>query len=134
MNLYAFTDVPLVIQIHALAALAALLVGGVLLLGPKGTLPHRVMGTGWAVLMLIAAISAIFIRQLNDGNFSPIHLFVPLTLAGLVGLVFSVRRGARPGQHKARVMSLYFAALVLPGLFAFVPGRLMHVVLFGGGG
>ncbi|WP_203290941.1 DUF2306 domain-containing protein [Maricaulis parjimensis] len=132
MNWNIFFSVSPVIQIHALAALAALVVGAILLLGPKGTLPHRAMGIVWALLMLAAAVSAFFIRQINDGGFSLIHIFVPLTLAGLVGLVFSVRRGAPKGAHRKRVQSLYFAALVIPGLLAFVPGRLMHIVVFGG--
>lgn len=133
MHLDIFFEVPLVIQIHALAALAALLLGAGLLLGPKGTLPHRSLGMIWALLMAVAAISAIFIRQLNDGSFSPIHIFVPLTLGGLAGLAYSLRRGAPKGAHKKRVLSLYFAALVVPGLFAFIPGRLMHIVVFGTG-
>jgi uncharacterized membrane protein len=131
MNLQAFLDASPVIQVHALAAIAALLLGAVQLFGPKGTLPHRWLGLVWAGLMALAAITAIFIREVNAGGFSFIHLFIPLTLFGLVGLARSVRPGARKGSHRRLVLTLYLAALVLPGLFTLVPGRLMHSVLFG---
>ena len=54
MNLQAFLDASPVIQLHALAALAALLLGAVQLFGPKGSLPHRWLGLVWAGLMALA--------------------------------------------------------------------------------
>jgi len=132
MNLDAFLAAPAVIQVHTLSATAALVLGGVQWLGPKGTLPHRVLGTVWAGLMALTAVTAIFIREINDGGLSPIHLFIPLTLFGLVGLARSVQLRA-PGRHRRTVLALYFGALVVPGLFTFLPGRLMHDVFLAGG-
>ncbi len=132
MNIQAFLDASPVIQVHVLTASGALILGAVQLLGPKGTLPHRTLGMVWAGLMALTALTAIFIHEVNEGSFSPIHLFVPLTLFGLVGLARSVRRGARKGDHRRQVLILYFAALVLPGLFTLVPGRLLHTVFLAG--
>ena len=130
MNPEAFLAAPWVIQLHAVAAVAALVIGLVQWFGPKGHLVHRLLGVTFVGLMLVTALSAVFIRQLNDGQFSPVHLFVPLTLVGLVGLVWSVR-GARTGEHGRRAGALFFGALILPGLFAFLPGRLMFTIVFG---
>jgi len=130
MNLQAFLAAPWIIQLHALCALAAFAVGLVQWLGPKGRLPHRVLGMVFVSLMVTTAVSAVFIRQINDGAFSWIHIFVPVTLIGLTGLVWSVRRGNLE-RHRKHATSLFFAALMIPGLLAFVPGRLMFTTVFG---
>tara|TARA_R110002096_G_scaffold46422_8_gene123855 strand:+ start:1766 stop:2296 length:531 start_codon:yes stop_codon:yes gene_type:complete len=120
-----------VIQIHVAAAMSALLLGAVQLIAPKGTLPHRTLGYVWALLMVTTAISAIFIRQINHGDFSFIHLFVPLTLLGLVGMIANARQ-MKTDKHRNAVLGLFFGALLLPGLFAFMPGRLMWQMVFAG--
>ena len=130
MNIAAFTDAPWLIQIHALCALTALAIGLVQWLGPKGRLPHRLLGMTFVALMIATAVSALFIRQINDGAFSWIHIFVTVTLVGLTGLVWSVRHGDLAG-HRKNATSLFFAALMIPGLFAFLPGRLMFETVFG---
>lgn len=126
----AFFRAPLIIQIHAGAALSALLLGAVQLLAPKGTIPHRTLGYVWAALMLTTAITAIFIREINQGSFSFIHIFVPLTLMGLYGMITHAR-AMRTDRHRNAVLGLFLGALVVPGLFAFMPGRLMWQMFFG---
>src|SRR6266704_652720 len=62
------------IQIHAFAAIAAFAVGAVQLSAPKGTIPHRLIGWLWAVLMMTVAISSLFIHEIRLwGPWSPIH-------------------------------------------------------------
>lgn len=130
MNIQAFFDAPLVVQLHALSALAALSLGAVQLLAPKGALPHRIMGMVWVALMAMVASTAIFIREINDGSFSLIHLFVPLTFFGLFGIVRNAVTGDFKG-HLSTVRGLFFGALIIPGLFAFLPGRLMWEIALG---
>jgi uncharacterized membrane protein len=129
MNIDPFLTAPLIIQIHVVAALGSLGLGAVQMLGPKGTLPHRALGVSFVALMTIVAGTAIFIRQANDGGFSFIHLFVPITAIGLVGIVRNARAG-RGASHAGAARSVFLAALMLPGLFAFMPGRLMHTIFF----
>ena len=120
-----------VIQLHLAAALAALVIGTVQFAGAKGTLPHRTLGIAFVATMAVTALSAIFIRSSPDGGFSWIHVFIPLSLFGLVGLVRSVRRaGSR--SHRRIVSLLFFGSLIIPGLFAFMPGRLLHTLVTGG--
>jgi len=128
MNIDVFLAAPWHIQLHAGAAIAALGLGAVQLFAPKGTLPHRQMGYVWVTLMLIVAITAIFIR--GGGGFSWLHLFVPLTLAGIAGLVWQARKG-RVARHRSTVLALFFGALIIPGAFSFLPGRLMYQVVAG---
>lgn len=131
MNTEAFLSAPLVVQLHVFSAVGALLIGSIQMFAPKGNLPHRTLGTLFVVLMASAAISAIFIRQINGGNFSFIHIFVPLTIIGVFRLVLSARRGDRRG-HRSQVMGLFYGALIIPGLLSFIPGRLMHTIVLAG--
>lgn len=129
MNLEPLLSAPWHIQLHAYTALAALALGLVQIAAPKGTIPHRTLGYLWVALMLTAAITAIFIR--SGGQFSWIHIFVPLTLAGLFGIVIQARKGL-VAKHRRTAIALVLAALVIPGAFSFVSGRIMHQVAFGG--
>ena len=130
MNLELFFQAPWHIQLHAVSALGALGLGLVQFLAPKGTIPHRTLGYVWVALMGITAITAIFIRQINDGGFSPIHLFVPLTLYAIVELSLHGRRGLTV-KHRRTALGVFFGALLIPGLLSFMPGRLMWHVVFG---
>ncbi len=62
MSLAPLLNAPLVIQLHAVAAFAALLLGIVQFASPKGTLPHRTVGWIWVVLMLTIAVSSFWIH------------------------------------------------------------------------
>ena len=50
------------IQLHAFAAMDAFELGAVQL---EGTVPHRIVGSIWVLLMLVVGISAFFIRELR---------------------------------------------------------------------
>lgn len=71
---------------HAVMALPALALalGGVQLIAPKGTGVHRGVGYLWTILIIGAAVSALFIHEIRAwGRFSPIHLLVAVVLIGL---------------------------------------------------
>ncbi len=119
------------IQIHAFAAMAAFALGLVQLAAPKGTLPHRTLGWLWVMLMLIVSVTAFFIHQLRMcGPWSPIHLLAIFTLIILPLAVLAARRHAIE-RHRRAMTSIFIGALVIAGLFTFVPGRIMHAVVFG---
>ena len=119
------------IQIHALAALAAFALGVVQLSGPKGTIPHRILGYAWVALMVVVSITAFFIHELRLwGPFSPIHLLAVFTLVMLPLAVRHARRHAVQ-HHRWAMIGIFTGALVVAGLFTFVPGRIMYRVAFG---
>lgn len=119
------------IPMHAFAALAAIVLGAVQLVLPKGTMLHRSLGWTWVILMTVVAVSSFFISEMRVwGAFSPIHLLSALTL---FSLVLSIR-AARSGQlrrHMQGMRMMYGLALLLTGAFTLLPGRIMHQVLFG---
>ena len=121
---------PWVIRLHIAAALAALLLGTVQLVGIKGTGLHRLIGWSWVVAMFTVAVSSLFIRQINPGSFSLIHLLSGWTLIALPMALFAVRRG-RIASHARGMTWTFIGGLIVAGAFTFLPGRLMWEVFFG---
>lgn len=130
MNIDIFTAQSLAIQIHILVAVGAFFLGAVVFVSRKGTRAHKMAGRIFGILMLITATTAIFIRQLNDGSLSWIHIFVPITFIGMYQIVSTIRRGDIAG-HRKHVRNLYFGALMIPGIASFLPGRVMWAMFFG---
>jgi uncharacterized membrane protein len=120
-----------VIQVHAFSAMAAFGLGIVQLSAPKGTLPHRTIGWIWVVLLTVIAVSSFWIHELKIfGPFSPIHLLSIFTLVTLPLAVMHARRH-RVQKHRNAMIAIFTGALVIAGLFTFVPGRIMYAVAFG---
>lgn len=117
-----------VIWIHMSAALAALALGAAVFLARKGTFLHRIAGRTWAGLMLVAAISSFWIK--GDGSYSWIHLLSIGTLVLLAGVVYAAING-HIRRHRAGVIGLYTGSLVVAGLFALLPQRLLGKMLWG---
>lgn len=132
MTLAPLLDASPVIQIHAFAAMAAFVIGLTQLLRRKGDGPHRAAGYLWVVLMLAIALSSFWIHGIDQWRgFSLIHLLSVWTLITIPLAVFYARRG-QISAHKKWMISLFFGALVIAGLFTFLPGRIMSHVVFGG--
>ena len=132
MNLAPLTNAPIAIQLHAYAAMGAFASGVVQLAGVKGTTRHRALGYIWVALMLVVAISAFWIHELRLwGPWSPIHLLAIFTLAMLPVGVYRAR-SHNVSAHKFTMLGLFLGALLIAGLFTFVPGRIMYKVVFGG--
>ncbi|MBX7249051.1 MAG: DUF2306 domain-containing protein [Caulobacteraceae bacterium] len=129
LDLAPLARAPLLVQVHLLTVLYALLVGPIQFLLPKGTRLHRVLGWSWALAMLVTALASLGIREINHGQFSPIHLFSAWTLASLPLAVIFARRGAIQA-HRGTMVGLY-VGLVIAGLLAIAPGRLFWDIFFG---
>ena len=129
MNIEYFTNASLAIQIHMLAATGAFFLGAYVLVRRKGTKAHKMAGRIFGLLMFTTATTAVFIREINNGSLSWIHIFVPITFIGLYQVVSSIRKG-NVKAHKRHVLTMYFAALLIPGAFAFMPGRTMWMLFF----
>lgn len=125
-----------VIAVHATAAIAAVAIGPVALWARQGRAQrprlHRAFGYAWVTLMVITAISALFIhggRLPNIHGFSPIHLLVPATLFGLYG-AFRYLAAGNIRAHKKIMTGLYFGAGVGAGVFTLLPDRLLGRMLW----
>jgi uncharacterized membrane protein len=131
MTLAPLLAAPAIIQIHAFAAFGAFALGAVQLAAPKGTVPRRTFGWIWAGLMLAVVLSSFFIHTIRLwGPFSPIHLLSILTLALLPLAVWRARQHD-VRKHQRAMLGLFLGALVVAGVFTFLPGRIMHEVVFG---
>jgi uncharacterized membrane protein len=117
------------VAIHLTAALGALVIGPVALWARRSRQQrprlHRAFGYTWVTLMVVTAISALFIhggRMPNIQGFSPIHLLVPLTLAGLARSFYKLSIGDIRA-HRKLMLILYFGACVTAGVFTLLPSR-----------
>lgn len=116
------------IAIHIVTVLPCVPLGAYLLLSTKGTRLHKMLGKVWVSLMVVTAIAITFVRGGSD--FSWIHIFVPITLLGAGQVVRTARKGDL-ASHRRNITRMYLGALMIPGLFAFLPTRLMGMWLFG---
>ena len=123
------------IRIHVLTIVPAFAIGTWLIFfSAKGAPNHRLWGKIYLVLMTVTSIAALFIHTIMPNGpfagFSPIHLFVPLTLFGVVGALYFARKHDIP-RHRRAMLGVYIGGLLIAGSLTFLPGRIMHAVVFG---
>jgi uncharacterized membrane protein len=117
------------IAVHMTVAFGALAIGPVALWARKGARPrprlHRAFGYAWVTLIVITAVTAMFIRDPslpNIAGYTPIHLLIPVTLVALFGAFWFLAKG-KIAAHRKTMQSLYFAACIVAGGLALLPGR-----------
>jgi uncharacterized membrane protein len=119
-----------VVAAHVLTVLPAIPLGAYLLFVRKGGTRHRWLGRLWLTLMAATAASTLFIRDINHGRLSWIHLFTLLTIVSIPRALLAARR-REFAKHRSIMLSFYIGALIIAGYFTFVPGRLMWKLVFG---
>jgi uncharacterized membrane protein len=137
MNFSPLLHAPIAVQIHVATVVPAFFLGAwQIFLSAKGRPLHQKLGSVYIGLMIATAIAALFIRasSLPDmpsfRGFTPIHLFVPVVLVN-VGLTLFALRTRRFKLHRATMMGLFISGIGIAGFLAFMPGRIMHAVIFG---
>ena len=125
-----------IIAIHMTTAIAAVATGPVALWARKGRAQrprqHRAFGYAWVTLMIITAVSAIFIRDRrlpNLAGFTPIHLLIPATLGALFAAFWFLAKGNITG-HRKTMHTLYISACVVAGAFTLAPNRFLGHLLW----
>ena len=126
-----------IIAVHMTAAILAVATGPVALWARLGRSKrprlHRAFGYAWVTLMLLTAVSAIFIRDFalpNVNGYTPIHLLVPVTLIMLVVAFGFLLRGNING-HRKTMQRLYIGACLVAGGFTLLPSRYLGQLLWG---
>ena len=108
MTFDPFLNAPVYIQIHAPAALIALMLGPIALYRRKRDRAQKVVGYVWMVAMLTTAITSFWIREIMaDGSMSPVHLLSIFSICTIVYAIWMARRGNILG-HKRALQNLYF--------------------------
>ncbi len=125
-----------VIAVHMTAALLAIATGPVALWARKGATQrpklHRAFGYAWVSLMLVAATSAIFIRDYrlpNIAGYTPIHVLIPVVYFSLLGSFRALAQG-NIVRHKKIMQGLYVGACLVAGGFTLLPGRYLGDLLW----
>ena len=125
------------IAVHMSAALGAVATGPVALWARRGATQrpklHRAFGYAWVTLIVVAAASAIFIRDFrlpNVAGYTPIHLLVPV-VAVMLALSFYRLAQGDVASHRSLMQRLYIGACVVAGGFAFMPGRYLGKLVLG---
>jgi uncharacterized membrane protein len=125
-----------IIALHMSAALAAVATGPVVLWARKGRLQrpwlHRAFGYIWVTLMVITALSAVFIRDFrlpNIAGYTPIHLFIPLALLGLIRAFQALAKG-QIALHQKLMTRTYINACLVAGAFTLLPSRFLGQMLW----
>ena len=86
---------------------------------------------------MIVSITAIFIQEINPGEYSLIHLLIPWTIGSLIYSIWNIRkyRETKLPRHKHAHMysmiGVYIGALIVAGAFTLMPGRFFHSIFFG---
>jgi len=131
MTFEPLLNAPLQIQIHVTFALLSVVLGPVALFRARRDKWHKRLGYVCVTSMGLTAFSGFFITTTPVlGPFGPIHLLSVMALWGLFDGMRRIFRGDVIG-HQAAMKSVYFWGLGIAGLFAFLPGRRMHMAIFG---
>ena len=125
------------IAIHLSAAVSATLIGPLALWARQGrrTHPrlHRAFGYAWVTLMIVAATSAIFIRDFRPPNiagYRPIHILIPVVY-GMLGLAFWFLAKGHINGHRKLMRNLYVSGCLVAGAFTLLPGRFLGNLVLG---
>lgn len=119
--------------LHLATVVPAFFIGTYLLLNSKGTPHHKRLGRVYMVLMLLTAVFTLLMPatvgpQLLH-HFGFIHIFSVLVLYLVPSAYVAVGRGDIK-RHRGNMIGLYVGGLIIAGVFAFMPGRLLHHWLF----
>jgi uncharacterized membrane protein len=125
------------IAVHMTAAIGAIVTGPIALWARKGGTQrpklHRAFGYAWVTLMVVTALSAIFISGSNlphIAGFGPIHLLIPVTFGMLVLAFWFLAKGNIEG-HRKTMQRLYFGACFVAGGFTLLPNRFLGQLVWG---
>lgn len=122
--------VPAVVWAHIATILVAVILTPAMLLRPRGDRLHRRLGWLWASSMALTALLTFWIRGLDQGSLSLIHILSAWTLVQ-VPLILWAARTHNHRKHRNAVRGMVIGALLVAGFFTFPFDRLMGRWLFG---
>lgn len=129
-NLALFDRLSPAIKIHLFTALAALVLGGVLMTMRKGRTFHRVAGWVWVSLVSVTAGATLFITSLNHGSWSLLHLITGWVLLALPVAVIAAKRH-NVARHRGTMMGLFYGGFAINLFIALMPGRTLWMMFLG---
>lgn len=125
-----WSRVPAIVWAHLLTILVALVLTPVMMLRRRGDRPHRALGWIWAAALFGTAVLSLFVKVINPGHFSLIHLLSIFTIVQVPLIILAARRHDWQ-RHRRAVRGMVTGALLVAGFFTFPFGRLLGHWLFG---
>ncbi|HEX4694282.1 hypothetical protein [Sphingomonas sp.] len=125
-----WSAVPGIVWAHLGTILIALALTPYMLLRPRGTNTHRLLGKIWVAAMVATAAISFFVRLSHPGHFSIIHILSAVTLA-IAPAVWLTARAHNVAAHRRAVRGLVTGALLVAGYFTLIETRLLGHWLFG---
>jgi uncharacterized membrane protein len=118
------------VQVHVAAAVLAIFLGAFQFLAPKGTMPHRVVGWIWVILLGSICMSSFFIP--GSLFLGPVSVFHALSVYTLWSLVMGARaaRQHRVADHKSYMAWIYSLSIVLSAVIAMGSGGVLSEMFF----
>lgn len=120
--------------LHVGTVIPAFFIGTYILIVRKGTPRHKLLGKIYVTLMLITAFITLFMPAMVGpsflNHFGFIHLLSLLVFVTVPRAILAIRRGD-VATHKKHMLGMYIGALLIAGALAMMPGRLMHLWIFG---
>ncbi len=131
MTLQPLLAAPSAIILHAFAAMSLIPLTALIFTIKRGSLWHKRLGWAWVLIMATVALSSFWVQEIRlFGPFSPIHALSLFTLGSLTYAIWRIRSGDRRAHRRAMLL-LVWGALAGAGAFTLLPGRIMHMVVFG---
>jgi uncharacterized membrane protein len=128
MNLTPLFEASLWVQLHVAAAVLAILLGAGQFLGRKGTVPHRLIGWFWVLMLAALCITSFFIPgTLFIGPVSVFHALSVYTLWALVMGALAARRGDVE-SHRSYMAWLYVLSVLISAAVAVLGGGVLSEV------
>jgi uncharacterized membrane protein len=125
-----WAEVPAIVWAHIATILTAVILTPVMLLRPRGDRLHRRLGWAWVSAMALTAALTFWIRGINQGSLSLIHILSAWTLIQVPLIVWSARAHDLR-RHRNTVRGMVAGALIVAGIFTFPFDRLLGRWLFG---
>ncbi|STR45623.1 DUF2306 domain-containing protein [Iodobacter fluviatilis] len=120
------------VMLHLFAAFWVLIVGALQIARPKGTSMHKALGKSWMLAMLLVAVSSFWIKSAMNVfmGYGPIHLLSLWVLVCVCASIHFARQG-NIKKHKGFAVGAFYGAIGAGLAAVAMPGRLLHVFLFG---
>ena len=120
--------------LHLATVVPAFFIATYILIARKGTPKHKLLGKIYVTLMLLTAFVTLFMQAVVGptflNHFGFIHLLSLLVFVTVPRAILAIRRGD-VAAHKKHMVGLYIGALLIAGTLAMMPGRMMHLWIFG---
>ncbi|MDR9829833.1 DUF2306 domain-containing protein [Vibrio sp. FNV 38] len=120
--------------IHLTTILPAFLFATIILFIKKGSDTHKTVGRFTAFLLLVSSLVSLTIPAkvgpIIYDHFGFIHLLSLVVILSVPRAYVAIKQG-NVLMHKITMLNVYIGGFIIAGFFAFMPGRMLNMLIFG---